>query len=335
MNETIQKAKSYWSRPEGKTGMALLAAAGGGLIYGWGKIVPFLVDMVADTLKLGMLSVGLIVFLLVVFSPKTHMMFRLLTRWITGLVVELDPIGILKDRALQLAKRKENFDEKKVELNGARQTLEQSIERNVEERAKQQKIALNAKDRMGKTTAATERLRMQTELQVAMNEIQRLENGTAKFEKLKKLLDRIYDVLDRSSVYLDGLVRDAQNEARQWDIQRKTSRVASGAIGSALKIIKGKASENDIYNLTLEKLADEYSERIGAVDSGMKDIESFMAKVDLETGFVPDEAFSLAEEFEKKLALPARAALIEIPSGQTVQPHANEYSRILGGGKKE
>ena len=47
-----QDLKSFWSRPEGKTGMIFIGLAAAAVVYGWGTIVPFIVSMLADTLHM-------------------------------------------------------------------------------------------------------------------------------------------------------------------------------------------------------------------------------------------------------------------------------------------
>ena len=96
-------------------------------------------------------------------------------------------------------------------------------------------------------------------------------------------------------------------------------------------ILRGKASEQDLYQSTLNHLADEYDMRLGQIDEGLKDLDSFMTKVDLSTGIVDSEAFALVDTFEKKLSLPARSAVVEIPKTTT---GSTDYARLFGG-KKE
>ncbi len=99
--------KSFWSRPEGKTGMIVIAIAAAAAVYGWAQIVPFIVSMLADTLHMVYLAAILAGVLFVIFSSRTHLMFRLIMRWITGLIIDIDPIGILKDHLSQMRKRRD------------------------------------------------------------------------------------------------------------------------------------------------------------------------------------------------------------------------------------
>ena len=71
MEQTNLKPKTFWERPEGKTGTIVglgLIAGAGYLLY---KILPFLVSMAQNTLYLaGMLLVlGAIIYM--VLDPKT------------------------------------------------------------------------------------------------------------------------------------------------------------------------------------------------------------------------------------------------------------------------
>src|SRR5919204_2864791 len=142
---TLQPSeKSFWSRPEGKTGAILLLAGAGALVWGWARVVPFLVAMMADTLHLAVLAAAAAALLYVAFSPRTHLVFRLLARAITGVVVEIDPIGILRDRLAQMRKRRDEMSTRIREVEGQIGVLERAIEKNrtsAEESLKQASFA--------------------------------------------------------------------------------------------------------------------------------------------------------------------------------------------------
>jgi hypothetical protein len=93
--------KSFWQRPEGVTGTVVL----GGLLIGGGvllyKALPYLITLASNMLYLtGMLLVlGAIVYM--VLDPRMRNLigniYKSLMRWVTGIFVNLDPIGILKN----------------------------------------------------------------------------------------------------------------------------------------------------------------------------------------------------------------------------------------------
>src|SRR5580658_8372217 len=130
-NSLGDQLKSFWSRPEGKTGMIFIALAAAAAVYGWGKIVPFIVSMLTDTLHMVGLAAILAAILFVLFSSRTHLLFRLLMRWITGMIINIDPIGILKDHLSQMRKRREVMSQQISNVSGQIQYLKSTIEKNL------------------------------------------------------------------------------------------------------------------------------------------------------------------------------------------------------------
>ncbi len=125
-----QDLKSFWSRPEGKTGMIFIVLAAAALVYGWAQIVPFIVSMLADTLHMVYLAAILGAVLFVIFSSRTHLMFRLLMRAITGMIINIDPIGILKDHLSQMRKRRDVMSQQISNVSGQIQYLKDIINKN-------------------------------------------------------------------------------------------------------------------------------------------------------------------------------------------------------------
>jgi len=87
-----------WQQPEKATGWLVLAGAA---VYFWGQIVPFLVDTVFDTVKLG---VGLgALFVLFLLGTNRRIQAGLwyagqrVLRTAAGIFVNTDPIGIMED----------------------------------------------------------------------------------------------------------------------------------------------------------------------------------------------------------------------------------------------
>lgn len=320
MDTTIQKAKSYWSRPEGKTGMLILGGGIAAVAYGWGRILPFLVDMMANTLKLGMLTAGVIVLGLVAFSPRTHMIFRLITRAITGLIITIDPIGILKDRLAQMMKRREEMEEQVKEVRGAVGTLKQAISDNTRNASELKKKAAEARSQMEMPGGDPERhLRMASQLKINANEAGRLDKANERYMDLLMRLEKIYKVLTTLGVSIDTYIQDTSNEVRQQEIQFKTIGKAHKAFASAMKVLKGNATEEDIYNTTMEYLADEAGRKLGEMEDMQRIAQGFMDKIDIENGVMTDDALKMLDAFEVK-ALPPASPKVSLPaSKETVE----------------
>ena len=120
-----QSAKSFWGRPEGKVGITFLAVVFGGVfLYTWSKILGWLISMLADTIHLAMLAGILVAIIFVLTNWRTHLAFRLLMRWITGLFITIDPIGVLKDHLVEMKKRRDVMNDQISNVRGAKQRLE-------------------------------------------------------------------------------------------------------------------------------------------------------------------------------------------------------------------
>jgi len=76
MDNTISP-KSFWKRPEGKTGMIFAGALGLGGLYVLYKSLPFLIELVQNTLHLGILLAVLGALVYVILDPKVRSYSRL------------------------------------------------------------------------------------------------------------------------------------------------------------------------------------------------------------------------------------------------------------------
>lgn len=95
------KPKSFWQKPEGTTGALFLAAAIGGIGYLLFKYSAAILAMLSNTLGIVALLAVLGVIIYMVLDPKwrtlVSYMYKSVMRWITGIFVTIDPIGILKN----------------------------------------------------------------------------------------------------------------------------------------------------------------------------------------------------------------------------------------------
>ena len=92
--------KSFWSRPEGMTGaifmMAFLGLAGYGIVTNMAAIMGFITTTIGLVASLAVL--GAVLYM--VLDPKMRnlvwYMYKSVMRKVTGVFVNLDPIGILE-----------------------------------------------------------------------------------------------------------------------------------------------------------------------------------------------------------------------------------------------
>src|SRR5215469_14499732 len=296
-----QDLKSFWSRPEGKTGMIFLGLGAAALVYGWGKIVPFIVSMLADTLHMVFLAGILAAVLFVLFSSRTHLLFRLLMRAITGMIINIDPIGILKDHLSQMRKRREVMAQQISNVSGQIQYLKSTIDKNAAMANENMRLAAHAKKIATSTADQNEQLRMALQMKAKANQAGRLQKSNLSYQQLLNKLQNIYELLSKWAVHIDFYIEDTDNEVKQAEIEYKTINAAYRAYRTALAVIKGNGDEKEIYNQTMEKLAEEAGRKLGEMEDFQRLAQNFMDTIDLENGAVETEALEKLDAYEQKL----------------------------------
>jgi hypothetical protein len=315
-----QDTKSFWSRPEGKTGMVVIAALAAAVIYGWGKIVPFLVSMLADTLHMVYLAAILAAVLFVLFSKRTHLLFRLLMRALTGLIINIDPIGILKDHLSQMRKRREVMSQQISNVSGQIRYLKDVIDKNQQMANENMRLAAHAKKVATTTSDQNEQLRMALQMKAKANQAGRLEKSNLSYQQLLGKLQSIYDLLSKWAVHIDFYIEDTENEVKQAEIQYKTINAAYRAYRTALAVIRGSGDEKEMYNTTMEKLAEQAGRKLGEMEDFQRLAQNFMDTIDLENGAVETEALQKLDAYEQKLLTAGDSDTAFLLPGATAAP---------------
>ena len=97
----LSKPKSFWTRPEGKTGLIFLLAILAGLGYVVFNFLPQILAFASNLLGLVvvLLVLGAIIYLALdpKFRTLLSYMYKSAMRKITSMFITIDPIGILKN----------------------------------------------------------------------------------------------------------------------------------------------------------------------------------------------------------------------------------------------
>ncbi len=128
------KPKSFWERPEGTTGMifgTLIVLGGGYLLY---KMLPTIIELLQNTLHAIFLFAGIAVALYVLFDPKFRnliwYLYKSIMRSLTGMFVQIDPIGILKSYIDSLQDNLGKMDKQIGSLRGQMRKLKDLMNQN-------------------------------------------------------------------------------------------------------------------------------------------------------------------------------------------------------------
>ena len=291
MNEF--KPKSFWKRPEGVTGAIFL----GGLVLGGGYLLvnflPIIIAATQSILWLSVMLIALAVIIYMVLDPKTRglvsYMYKSMMRWVTGLFVQIDPIGILKSYIDDLEGNLSKMNKQISKLRGQMHKLKEVIVNN--QKSIQSNLSLpNKAKEANKTNMVILKSR----------KAGRLQESNMKLEDLYKKMEIMYRVLTKMHENSEILKEDVKDQVMLKEQERKAIHASHGAMKSAMNIIAGNKDQRYMFDMALEAIADDVSQKVGEMERFMDMSSNFMDSVDLQNGVFEEEGLKMLEKWEKE-----------------------------------
>ncbi|MGB1242088.1 MAG: hypothetical protein ACPG49_06185, partial [Chitinophagales bacterium] len=128
------KAKSFWKRPEGKTGALFGAAILGAGAYGLFIFLPTIIALLQNTITAALLIGVLAVMVYVVVDPRFRNLlwygYKSIMRFITGIFVQIDPIGIIESYMEDLRNNLRKMGKQISSLRGQMRKLKTMMDKN-------------------------------------------------------------------------------------------------------------------------------------------------------------------------------------------------------------
>ena len=314
---TEQKQKSFWSRPEGVTGALFLAA----LIFGTGYIaigsIAAIVAFITSTLGafISLMVLGTIVFM--ALDGKTRAlvgyMYKSAMRWLTGLFVNIDPIGILKSYVEDLKSNLTKMNRQIAQLRGQMHKLQEIILNNKKE--------IDTNLNMASQAAQANK---QAHMLLKSRKAGRLQESNLKLEDLYKKMEVLYRVLAKMYENSEILVEDVQDQVMVKEQERKAILASNSAMKSAMSVIKGDPDRKAMFDAALESIADDVSQKVGEMERFMEVSKGFMQSIDLQNGVFEEEGVKMLEKWESE-----RVSLLLGGEKEMLILKSNDDSEIL------
>lgn len=286
-----KREKSFWSKPEGVTGIIFLMLLLGGLgtfaflaIDSWGNPPEEFIAGVATT-------VGLISLLFAI--PRTRKMigygFRSTMRWITGLFVELDPMKILDKHVNELTANIKHMKRQMGQLRGQIHKLNELIFNNKREISTNLKEASEAKNNNSQKTMI-----------LKSRKAGRLQESNMKLTDLYNRMQVLYRVLKKMHDNSEILVEDIKYQVEIKQKEREAIHASHSAMKSARSIIQGDPDKRAMFDLAMEAMSEDVSNKIGEIEQFMHVSANFMDSIDLQNGVFEENGLKMLEKWEKE-----------------------------------
>jgi len=313
--------KSFWKRPEGPFGMAFLAAliVGGGI--GLYAILPFLINLLTDTIHAVALGAVVVAILWLAFNPTFRAtvsnLFQNIVRFFASWVVETDPIGILRNNLDDMKKAKFNLDQTLQRFAGSDERLQRSIAAKNDEittlghkAAKAEQMAAAAADPMEK-----ERLSLQR--QTLLEQAGLLMQGVKQLQALEDQTSKMLKTFQHWSQIADSKIQRTENKVNFLAEQRKMILDAKTTLGVGQQLLRGNPEQLKMVDMALDYLEDDTSRTLGEIREFSRYTDKLLTDDQIESGAAADEAAAKFAEFNQKLLTSgnqsAGADLIHVP----------------------
>lgn len=293
MDDNPKMIKNFWQRPEGVVGgIALVVAIVAISLIAW-QFLPFLISLTESILSLSLMLLTIAAIAYLVFDPKMRTfvwyMFQSVMRWITGLFIQIDPIGILKSYIEDLSNNLRKMYRQIGKLRGQMHILNEQIHLNNKDIDSNLSLAKEAK-KSNKRSAMILKSR----------KAGRLRDSNIKLEELYKKMEILYKVLVKMYENSEILVEDVKDQVAVKEKEREAIHAGHSAMQSAMNMISGNTDKRLIFNEALEAVADDVADKVGEMEQFMELSENFMASIDLRNGVFEEKGLAMLEKWEKE-----------------------------------
>ena len=298
----VNKAKTFWEKPEGKTGM--LFAAGGilGVLLIMAKWGSTLVNAAQNTMILGMYVLAAVAIGYVLmdkrFRAMVFYMYKGIMRFLTGLFIQIDPIAVLKTYLDDLKKNHDNMDRQIGRLRGVLAELQRKIRDNESVAKNNMALAAQAQKKLASADQDTQ-ASMRAQVMLKTRKAGRLKETNRTFMELYTKIEMIYRVLSKMYTNCGVLIEDTEDSIEVKATEWKTIKMAHGAMRSAMNIIRGDKDKRAIYEEALDIMANDLDTKVGEMQRFMEVSQNFLDGVDLQNGVFEEKGLEMLEKWEK------------------------------------
>ena len=292
-----KKPKSFWNSPGGKAGSIASWAMLAGLGYGAWKIMPYVVDLLQNTILATGLGIGLFGLVYVIRDKQIHTIvwniYKMITRRIATAVIEYDPVAIAMNYIDYLKGRREFMAGQIQKMRGVMQSTQAAIDAQEKERRDSLSIVKQAQGKDGD--------KFRSAAVLHSRKAGRREQSILTLANLMKKLEMLYRTLNKYLMAADFTIEDLSDEVDLQARQRKAVLAGYSAYLAGLDIMRGDADKKAMFDQSMEFMIDDAAARVGEIDSFLEMSEGFLATIDLQNMAFEDSALAQLEEWERRI----------------------------------
>ena len=281
---------SKWEKPGGTTGMIVLGVVVGAIAINITPIMNFIAAACASTLSAIGMAAALFLVLYCLFDPRIRnigsTIYFMIMRKIEGLLVDYDPISIVKRKIMQMNNKIQEITDNMGKLRG----LIDKSEKRIQDKKKQcdhDFQLLNKYKETGKAQDAAV-----YERQVArLTEV--IKNSEARLIQSKQW----YEIMGKLKQQAELKVLDATNEVNERVEEWEMIKAQHKAFTSIVGIINGKDDQFSLFTRAMDHMADDISQKLGEMSFIIEETGGLMSKIDMDNLVMSDKANALLAQY--------------------------------------
>jgi hypothetical protein len=281
-----------WQQPEKVAGWLFLAGLVAAGVYCWGIIVPFLVDIVFDTVKLG-IGLGMLFGLFLLATNKRikaglWYAGQRIFRTAAGIFVNTDPIGIMEDYIHSTSQEARKMEEEVGHIEGAHELVKRKLEANHEQMREYLALADSA-TRQQETDMAASYASRAAQLQDYNQRLQPMASTTANVSLvMRQILKAALRQIDNSKFKVN-LLKD------EYALVKRTS----SGMRAAMNILRGDPDKKYFFDLATDRVAQDMAQQLGQIKQAMRYSQEFVKEMDIQNGVMSEKGQRLLEKYQK------------------------------------
>lgn len=281
---------SKWEKPGGTTGMIVLGVVVGAIAINITPIMNFIAAACASTLSAIGMAAALFLVLYCLFDPRIRnigsTIYFMIMRKIEGLLVDYDPISIVKRKIMQMNNKIQEITDNMGKLRG----LIDKSEKRIQDKKKQcdhDFQLLNKYKEAGKAQDAAV-----YERQVArLTEV--IKNSETRLIQSKQW----YEIMGKLKHQAELTVLDATNEVNERVEEWEMIKAQHKAFTSIVGIINGKDDQFSLFTRAMDHMADDISQKLGEMSFIIEETGGLMSKIDMDNLVMSDKANALLAQY--------------------------------------
>jgi hypothetical protein len=128
----------------------------------------------------------------------------------------------------------------------------------------------------------------------------RLQKSNMTLQQLHDKMELLYRALRKMYEVAAVILADMEDEIEVKEREYKMIRAGYSAFKKAMSILRGQSDKKDLYDQTMDYLAEDFGQKVGEIEHFVEVSRSFIETVDIENGIYEDDALKMFEEWEKK-----------------------------------